>query len=215
MSQHTIIERGNSGKALASECDVSNELGIRALSLEEALDRADEILALYKVGWLTTYPSVERGITTRDIEAYFSENNDFLPYWRSEILGKADRLVFAAFAGQDELKSHAATVPHEGAVMLVFCVVRFGGECNEFEYIYLRPEMKGKGLGAKLARAGLTALGQDKPIELFVAAENARAIAFYERFGFLVTNEQISGKVLPSGVEIPAKRMVREGSLKG
>lgn len=43
---------------------------------------------------------------------------------------------------------------------------------------------QGRGVGAALMRAVLDGFDAEQPVHLQVAAFNARAIAFYERFGF-------------------------------
>ena len=56
--------------------------------------------------------------------------------------------------------------------------------------LYVLPEYWGKGVSQKLTEAGLLQLSAYPKIALWVLKENARAIRFYEKCGFLKTGEE-------------------------
>ncbi len=52
-------------------------------------------------------------------------------------------------------------------------------------------------------------MGDKKPIELYGASYNQKAIKFYEKHGFRLTDDQIPAKKLKNGKIIPSMRMIR------
>lgn len=76
------------------------------------------------------------------------------------------------------------------------------GDWGEIISIYLLPDHMGKGYGKVLLQASISELKKSgyKNIFLWVLKDNMRARSFYERFGFLRTDDyldsQIGGKTL-------------------
>lgn len=89
----------------------------------------------------------------------------------------------AAFAGPDLAGYVIAT--------------RHGPGDLELDWLMVDPPFHGSGVAAGLMRAGMAWLGPHQPIWLNVIAYNARAIAFYERFGFAVDPDTVTAHAIP------------------
>jgi len=91
-----------------------------------------------------------------------------------------------------------------------FCIAKKLPSENELEYIYLLPEVQGRGIGKDLMQKALSWLGGSKPIVLYGAAYNEKAIRLYEKFGFKLSNETMPPRVMPNGKELPSMKMVKK-----
>lgn len=67
----------------------------------------------------------------------------------------------------------------------------------ELDWLMVDPAFHGSGVAAGLMQAGVAWLGQDQPMWLNVIAYNARAIAFYEKFGFAVDPQATTAHAIP------------------
>jgi ribosomal protein S18 acetylase RimI-like enzyme len=167
---------------------------IDKLSREEALGLADDIVRVYRDSWIATYTSGKLGITDQDLRDHFEDFDGVVGQWQRDILGADGRAVWVA---------------RDGSRVVGFCVAKKSTSLNELEYIYIFPEVQGKGVGSALMREGLAWMDDEKPIELYGAAYNENAINFYRHYGFKLTDEAIPSKRLRNGKELPSMRMVR------
>ena len=71
---------------------------------------------------------------------------------------------------------------------------------HELDWLMVHPDFHGRGIAAALMDAGMRWLGTDKPMWLNVIRFNARAIAFYRRFGFEIDPETKLDKAVPNWV---------------
>ena len=76
-----------------------------------------------------------------------------------------------------------------GATVAVSCVATADGESSRLRFLYVHPSVQGQGVGKALLRATIDALAPSVTITLEVEPQNERAVAFYERHGFVVTGE--------------------------
>lgn len=60
----------------------------------------------------------------------------------------------------------------------------------EIVKLYVEPASQGRGVGGELLRYGLSCLADQAVVRLCVMNVNARARAFYERFGFRASGEE-------------------------
>ncbi len=84
------------------------------------------------------------------------------------------------------------------------------GDWGEIVSLYLLPEVIGRGIGSALLGAALSALREDgyPRVYLWAIRGNARAERFYQRHGFVLTDEQVRYKIGSS--EVTDVRMIRE-----
>lgn len=108
---------------------------------------------------------------------------------RSSALAEAGgELVGLAMAGPSSVREHPAFPPVRERQLFM---------------LYVLASHHGTGAGQAL----LDAVAGDDPAQLWVAAENPRAQAFYRRNGFLPDGARVAGN--PTAEEIPVLRMVR------
>lgn len=149
--------------------------------------------------WRVSSPNAELGITVEDIDAFH-----------------ADLLTDAALAAR------AANIrdPKPGEVRLVAKTnghvigMCYGIEleaANKLSALYLLPEYQGKGIGYRLWDAARLKFNTAKPTILHVATYNAKAIAFYEKLGFIKTGKEWQDEKfkMKSGAIIPQLEMMR------
>ncbi|WP_309645339.1 GNAT family N-acetyltransferase [Phenylobacterium sp.] len=70
----------------------------------------------------------------------------------------------------------------------------------ELDWLMVDPAQHGSGVSGLLMQAGMAWLGADQPIWLNVISYNARAIAFYEKFGFKVEPLATTPHVVPHSI---------------
>lgn len=167
---------------------------IRKLGVKEATNRAEKIVAVYRDVWLDTYPNDEYSVTREDIEDHFQDLDQIIDDWKT-ILSDEKRAVWIA---------------EENGVLSGFCIAKQGDAMNEIEYVYVLQTYRGQGVGKRLMEEALAWLGAEKPIELYGASYNKNAISFYERFGFVLSGDNVPPKVLKNGTTMPSMRMVKQ-----
>lgn len=179
--------------------DIEKErFSCEALSPEQAGEHAQDIVSVYRDCWLTTdtYVNHDLNISKADLESNFEHFDEMVKDWQEKILTDHNRKVWV-------VKSRAGEI-------VGFCIAKHGDSENELEYIYLLPQVQGKGKGKELMLHALEWLGEDKPIALYGAAYNTNAQEFYSRFGFTLSDEEIKPKILPNGTALPSMKMVRD-----
>ena len=78
-------------------------------------------------------------------------------------------------------------------------------QAGEIIALYVLKDYYGEGIAQKLMKEALTTLEQFSEIFLWVLKENKRAIAFYQKMGFIVDGQE---KILELGKPITEIRMV-------
>ena len=76
---------------------------------------------------------------------------------------------------------------------------------GEIFALYVLKDYYGKGVGQQLMQAAFSALYGYQEIILWVLEDNKRAIAFYEKMGFVFDGEE---KVIDLGKAVKEKRMI-------
>jgi len=69
-------------------------------------------------------------------------------------------------------------------------------DCGEIFALYVLSDYYGKGVGAQLMQAGLERLRDYPEVSLWVLKDNARAIRFYRKCGFVPTGEELFSEVV-------------------
>jgi GNAT superfamily N-acetyltransferase len=82
---------------------------------------------------------------------------------------------------------------HDGVVALS----KRGSRVWFVDVVYVRPEARGRGVGADLIRAAAEQLGSDAVLELDVLESNAGARRLYERLGFRTVERTLALEVRP------------------
>jgi ribosomal protein S18 acetylase RimI-like enzyme len=150
--------------------------------------------------WLATYPNEALGITHTDIEALFDERTPEAHQRR-----EARRRSINAHPHR-----HLWVAESETGIVGM-CLARKEDEVRHIQALYVLPDEQGQGIGRRLMQMALEWLGADRPVTLGVATYNTRAIAFYERLGFVPSGDPSSfpAPTLPSGVVIPEIEMIK------
>lgn len=175
--------------------ELVREVSIQKITPERSLTLAQNIVSVYRDVWITTYVSEELNITKDDLAAKFADFDEVLQEWKANILGDVQRGYWI--------------VKDEKEYVVGFGIARLGVTENELEYIYLKADVQGHGVGDQLMNEMLTFMGTSKPIVLYGAAYNKRAIRFYKKYGFELSSESVPPKPLPNGKELPSMKMVR------
>lgn len=151
----------------------------------EALARTscDEIVALTEAATARAFHS--EGLTEAQLEA----NRRVVAMSGlvcAEACASPDRYFAACFAG---------------ARLAGFVVsTRHGPDSLELDWLMVHPDHHGAGIGALLIEEGVAWLGKDRPLWLNVIRANARAIAFYRKFGFEVDPATATDHAIPHWV---------------
>lgn len=74
---------------------------------------------------------------------------------------------------------------------------RHAADDLELDWMMVDPACHGSGVAAALMRAGMDFLGKSNAMWLNVIRHNARAIAFYRKFGFEVDPHAVTAHVVP------------------
>lgn len=144
--------------------------------------------------WLDTYPDKGAGVTREDILSKKFESEDQVARWRKSIEGGSG--------------ARKLWVARDKEIVVGYSQGKKGEEENEIVGLYVLPDYQGKGLGGKLLKAALDWLGDEKPVALTVASYSP-AVQVYKKFGFIETNEPVSGPMFDSGVSIPTIKMIK------
>ncbi|PYC67422.1 hypothetical protein C7C46_30250 [Streptomyces tateyamensis] len=159
-----------------------------------------ELARVHYRSWLETYPEPAAGIDL----AWLRAN-------RAELLEAAGRrrwLGLVESAGRDpqDWFLRVARSAADGEILGFLCgVVGVGGQPVSLGPMYLLRAAQGQGVGDRLMGEFLD-WAAGRPIALWATEYNARAIRFYQRYGFELTEERELWRE-----RLPNVRMVRPG----
>lgn len=169
------------------------------------IDRAtpDDVWGMQDVfylGWRSTYPNKDHGITVRSIDERFKDRHspERLEERRKGLANPSNwRTTFVA--------------RREGRVIGV-CRVARHPDTNELEAIYLLPECQRRGIGTMLWQEAKHCLDASQPTRVLFAVYNEMAKRFYWRLGFRRMGERVTELRFrfPNGTVIPEMEMWRD-----
>lgn len=145
--------------------------------------------------WLATYPNKEIGVTEEDVHVRFKDR-----------LSDSRR---NQFEGVLKDKNFLYLVAKISGSVIGFAVFKKEPERNFLDALYVVPEYFGNKIGYQLWSEGKKFFNDNLPIELEVVSYNDRAIEFYKKLGFVMTDKVPKpGPVMPvSNVTLPTKVM--------
>lgn len=175
------------------------------ISIEKPISTdVSEILELYVVTWLATYPNEAYGISYEDIK----QKTD-------EMRGRTASFAEALEKEKDNAQRFFVVAKDKGRIV---------GVCGGVEEdtvvhmasMYVLPGEQRKGVGGKLMEAFLGWANKDKTIRLHVVTYNQAAITFYEKWGFVDVGKRFTEDrfVMASGNAFPEMEMVWQESFK-
>lgn len=155
------------------------------------------ITAVQRAGWLATYPDPSVGLFYDDIAGIaFDSPEKLASYERSIDMQDDCKRVWVARAG-DQIVGYVIAEKRDDAF--------------ELRAIYVLPDYHGQGVGKKLMQTAFDWFGNERDISVWAFSHNRRAIAFYEKLGFVKTGNTASLDVL--GKAIPDLEMVKKRSV--
>lgn len=145
--------------------------------------------------WLATYINEDLGITKEDIDKRFEDK------FSDGRFEKYQKII-------EDPNGRVLVAIHKNQVV-GFVDFHKDPTHNTLRGLYVHPNFIGKKVGIKLWQAGQDFLDSNLPTELEVASYNQRAINFYEKLGFKMTDKPSSSPpVMPvSGVTLPVEVM--------
>lgn len=163
-------------------------------------DDVYEIRRVSREVWLDTYVNEEHGISKEEIEAVFKDDNteegQKRMERRKERYKDTNRHIWVA-------KDHQTIIG--------FCLAEKENGIGRIGAVYVLLNYQGMGIGSSLLKKALDWLGK-MDIFVNVANYNAKAVRFYEKFGFVKTGKEgvfDEAARLPSGKAIPEVEMIR------
>lgn len=162
----------------------------------------EPVMMLLHKTWLATYAVSGIGISRDDVNARFdphsSEGSARYARMRERFNSANMHCVLA--------KGVAGDIAGIG-------IARRGEGHNFIESVYVDPSHQGQGVGHRILETLIAWLRlEDKPISLYVAAQNEKAIEFYAGHGFQINlDSPLSSHqetALPSGIVIPEVEMI-------
>lgn len=153
---------------------------------------------IYHQSWLATYPNEEVGISVQDIVNLNLDSEE----------NAKERALKLANPGS---KSHRYVAEIDGTVV-GHCGFEIHPTHGYLRSIYVLPEYISRGVGAALMQKAIEIMAECPEIILSVVTYNERAIRFYERWGFAITEAprpEIHESPFPNGKTIPQFHMAR------
>lgn len=126
---------------------------------------------------------------------------DLTPAQRAEnqhIIDIAERCCLAALL--DDSRAIFSALAEDGSLAGFVIVDGRDPAIPEIDWLIVSPRYQGRGVAASLMHQALDWIGPGKPIKLGVIHFNARAIAFYRKFGFTETGEIVGRHEIPRTV---------------
>lgn len=147
-------------------------------------ENAEVICDIRDRAWLETYPNDKLGITREDILLMAKGPN-------SEYVPRRIAFLKEQFAKNDGTGTGTFVAKVESQVVgyTTLDIDELGR--RRIGAMYVAPEAQGSGVGGKLMKQALDALGRYGDIYLEVVSYNGKAIGFYEHFGFEKTDEAV------------------------
>jgi len=138
---------------------------------EASLNDVVAISEVQKEVWLSTFPNKEFGITKEDVlsEDFFSEEK--MEKRREIINDPNSNTKFWVAKYKDKVIGYA-------------CARKLDGY-NKIRSIYILSDFQGQGIGHQLMKIMFAWFDMKKPVKLTVAIYSLKAIAFYEKLGFV------------------------------
>lgn len=205
MARHSSSQPINQINSFDIMATMNQKPDSQAVKVERAIPGDAEIICdIRDKAWLEAYPNEALGITVEDIRIRAQgKNGEITPkriiYWKKDI-EKDDGVKQTTFVARvdGEVKGYVAPRLEDGR--------RFIGA------MYVLPDYQGQGIGSKLIDEALKWYGADKDIYLEVVSYNQKAIDFYKRFGFEITDTIVDDTIgLPDYIKIlPVIEMVRK-----
>lgn len=159
----------------------------------------DRIRVVQKATWLATYPNAANGITRKAIITYFQDKARTVNW-----LAK----VKESLANDANSYGWIATI--DNTIVGYSFALKMETK-NRIMALYVLPAYQGQGIGKKLMHTMLSWFANTNPVTLETASYNAKAIRFYQSFGFVdngpVHNEAAA---LSTGIVIPEIEMVKK-----
>lgn len=130
--------------------------------------------------WLDTYPNKEAGITVEDIKYKFRDafTEKTLQQRKAYLLDLPANVRFVVAKDEERVTG--------------ICWQMKKATVNLLQAIYVLPGYQRKGIGYMLWQDALHYFGSEKDILVQVAVYNIKAIAFYERLGFIPTGNRFT-----------------------
>jgi ribosomal protein S18 acetylase RimI-like enzyme len=162
------------------------------------IEDVKEIQDVFYKTWLATYPNKKAGITIEDIEERFknrfSEKN--IRKRETQILDAPENKFFLVAKDRDKV--------------IGACIAVKEADINQLQAIYVLPEYQGRGVGQMFWTKIQEFFARDKRTIVQVADYNDKAIAFYQKLGFVDTGKRFTDekhKMPVSGDCIPEMEM--------
>lgn len=165
-----------------SEAPVAKSDIHRQVTIEQA--KPEDVEAICDIrdrAWLEAYPNTDLGLTKEDIKLNAQGRDGVFVPRRIAYLKKQLATLDPSGLGVYVAKLDGAVVGYTHLV-----VDEQGRPC--IGAMYVAPEAQGAGIGGMLMGQALNVLGRDKDIYLEVVSYNAKAIGFYEHYGFEKTD---------------------------
>lgn len=162
---------------------------------------ADGIFDVRRDAWLQTYPNVAEGITEEDIKLAVDGANGEK---RERSIERFQRSL------ESEHNTWTRYVAKENDTVIGFVAPDTTSGQRRVGALYVSPSAQGKGVGHMLLEKAIAWHGRDEDIFLHVATYNEKAIAFYKKHGFVLTEADVTdfAATLPSGNVIPEFEMI-------
>jgi len=161
-------------------------------------DDTEEIQSLLYKTWLQTYPNKSVGVLEDDIHELFKSS-----FSKESILKKKK-----FFKNQVTNKFYYVCTDKKKLIGVAFLEI---SNTNKLRSIYVLPEYQNRGVGKKLWKKVSKHIDPTKEIIVHVATYNKKAIAFYEKLGFVDTGKRFTEerhRMPVSGVLIPEMEML-------
>jgi ribosomal protein S18 acetylase RimI-like enzyme len=149
-----------------------------------------------RVGRVGDFTEVRSLVAAAIAEPFYRP--DLTPVQRAgnqHIIDIAERCCQAA--PLDDNRAIFSTLAEDGSLAGFVIADRTDPAMPEIDWLIVSPRYQGRGIAAGLMRQALDWIGPGKPIKLGVIHFNARAIAFYRKFGFVETGEIVGRHEIP------------------
>ena len=134
---------------------------------------------LYQSIWLATYLNEAAGVTQAAAEKYLFEVR------KPSMLDRWQRCI-----ANPEAEQRCLFVAREGGEILGMVVPSITAGKHQLNGLYVRPEVRGKGIGTQLLETALDWIG-DNDSYLYVAPYLPLPQKLYEEYGYKLANNQV------------------------